>query len=191
MNDSSDDRKKVDELLEAISGGNSEAMNELMPLIYGELRRWAHIILSHERRNYTLRTTALVHEAYMRLSRSAFREWKNRSHFFHVAATVMRRILIQHARKRMSIKRGGEYEIVSMEEEDNIPDLGKDENLVRLDEALIKLEEVDKTLAEVVENRFFAGLTIEETAQVMGISPATVKRKWEHAKAWLLREMKR
>jgi RNA polymerase sigma factor (TIGR02999 family) len=191
MNDSSDDRKKIDELLEAIRGGNSEAMHELMPLIYDELRRWAHIILRHERQNHTLRTTALVHEAYMKLVGSAFRNWKNRIHFFRVAARVMRRILIQHARKRMSIKRGGGYEIVSMDEEDNIPDFRKDENLVRFDEALIKLEEVDKTLAEIVENRFFAGLTIEETAQVMDIAPATVKRKWKHAKAWLLREIKR
>lgn len=191
MYDSSDDRNRIDELLEAIGGGDSEALNELMPLIYGELRRQAHLILSRERPNHTLRTTALVHEAYIRLAGSDFRGWKNRSHFFHVAAKVMRRTLIQHARKRVSIKRGGGYRIVSIDDEGGIPDLGKEENLVRLDAALIRLEELDKTLAELVENRFFAGLTIEETAQVMDVSPATVKRKWELAKAWLLREMNR
>ncbi|MDQ3918740.1 MAG: sigma-70 family RNA polymerase sigma factor [Acidobacteriota bacterium] len=192
MNDSSGDRNKIDELLEAISGGSSEAIGELMPLIYGELRRQAHSILRRERQDHTLRTTALVHEAYIRLAGGTFRNWKNRSHFFHVAARVMRRVLIQHARKRLSIKRGGKYKIVPMEEEGGgVPDFGKDENLIRLDEALIKLEGVDKTLAGLVENRFFAGLTIDETAQVMNMSPATVKRKWELAKAWLLREIYR
>lgn len=191
MNDSSDNREKIDGLLEAYRGGDSEAMSELMPLVYDELRKRARSILRSERQGHTLQTTALVHEAYINLVGSSFRNWKNRKHFFRVAAIVMRHILIQYARKRVSLKRGGGREIVSTEEEDNIPNFEKEEDLVRLDEALKKLEQADKTLAEVVENRFFLGLTIEETTEVMNTSRETVKRKWKMAKARLYREMKR
>jgi RNA polymerase sigma factor (TIGR02999 family) len=191
MDDSSDDTEKIDTLLEAARGGDSEAMRELMPLVYDELRKRARSILSNERRKLTLQTTALVHEAYINLAKSSFRNWEDRTHFFRVAARVMRNILTERARKRLSLKGGGEYEIVSTDGDDDIPDFERDEDLVRLNEALIKLEKADKTLAEVVEQRFFLGLTIEKTAEVMNISPATVKRNWARAKAWLFREMKR
>lgn len=198
MNDYPDNWKKIDELLKSLSDGDAEAMNRLMPLIYRELRRRAHAVLRRERSNHTLRTTALVNEYYIRIAGSDFHAWKNRIHFLRVAARVMRRILIQHLREKECLKRGGEVEIVSVEEDDDIPDFGKDErlillekdeNLILLEEVLVRLEKVNQTWAEVVEQRFYAGLTIEETAEVMNVSPATVKRKWKLAKAWLLREM--
>jgi RNA polymerase sigma factor (TIGR02999 family) len=189
MTDSSDNRKTIDELLEAIGGGDSEAMNELLPLIYDELRRLAHSKLRYKRESHALQTTTLVHEAYLKLVRRPSRDLKNRVYFFGAAATLMRDIIIQHMRNRRRLKRGGGHEHVDIDVE-HLP-ATKDKELILLDEALNELARVDKTLAVIVVNRYFAGLTVEETAKVMNISPATVKRKWELAKAWLAREMKR
>ena len=190
MTDSSDYRKKIDDLLEAISSGNSEAMDELVPLIYDELRRQAHSWLRYERAGQTLQTTALVHEAYINLVSRPARDWKNRAYFFSAAATLMRQILIQHIRSRRRLKRGGGSEPPDFDVE-HLPALARDKEWIQLDEALDKLARVNKTLADLVVNRYFAGLTIEETAEVMNIAPATVKRKWDIARAWLAREMRR
>ena len=186
MNDSSNRREQVDRLLEAIRNGNNEAMDELMPLIYDELRRLAHSRLRYERNDHTLRTTALVNEAYMRLVKSPSQDWKNRAYFFGAAARSMRQILIQHQRSRSRLKR-------SSDERQDV-EVGnivrrKDSMSVRLDEVLYELERVSKTQADIVEKHYFAGLTLEEIAEVMNISLSTVKRQWRHAKAWLRREM--
>ena len=190
MNDSSNGRAQLDRYLEAIRGGNSEAVNELMPFIYDELRRQAHRMLKHERQGHTLQTTALVHEAYINLVGSPSRDWENLEHFFNVAAKVMRHILVDHARRRCRLKRGGGC-VHEEIEFDKLPDTNNDEVLIRLHEALNRLQKIDKRQAEIVENRFFAGLTNEEIAKLMNISVTTVKRELRHAKAWLLREMKR
>jgi RNA polymerase sigma factor (TIGR02999 family) len=189
MTDPSDYKKKIDELLKAISGGDSEAMNELIPLIYDELRWLAHSKLKVHSESQTLRTTELVNEAYINMVSRRSQDWKNRAYFFCAAANLMRQILIQHMRNKERLKRGGGHE----QEDLNVEDLldTKDTELLQIHEALNDLERVDKTLAQIVVNRYFGGLTIEETAQVMNLSPATVKRKWEHAKAWLSRELKR
>jgi RNA polymerase sigma factor, sigma-70 family/RNA polymerase sigma factor, TIGR02999 family len=189
MADSSDNRKTIDDLFEAISDGDTEAKNELLPLIYDELRRQAHSRLRYKRESHTLQTTGLVHEAYINLVRKPAQDWKNRSYFFKATATLMRQILIQHMRNRRRLKRGGGHEHPDIDVE-QLP-ATRDKELLLLDEALSELERVDKTLAELVERRYFAGQSIEETAKDMNISPATVKRKWKHAKAWLKREMKR
>jgi RNA polymerase sigma factor (TIGR02999 family) len=194
MTDSSDNGKTIEELLEAIGGGDSEAMSELLPLIYDELRRLAHSKLRYKRESHTLQTNTLVHEAYLKLVRRPSQDLKNRVYFFGAAATLMRDIIIQHIRNRGRLKRGGGRGQSDFDVEHLIDNKGpatKDKELILLDEALNKLARVDKALAELVKNRYFAGLTIEETAKVMNIAPATVKRKWELAKAWLAREMKR
>jgi RNA polymerase sigma factor (TIGR02999 family) len=186
MDDSSNNREQVDRLLEAIRGGNDGALDELTPLIYDELRRLAHNRLRYERRGHTLRTTALVNEAYLMLVSSPSQNWKNRAYFFGAAARLMRQILIQHKRRRSCHKRReDEREDVDV---DNIPQT-KDRMLLRLDEALYELERVNKTQADIVEKHYFGGLTLEEIAEVMNISLSTVKRRWRHAKAWLRREM--
>ena len=186
MNESSNRREQVDRLLEAIRDGDNEAMDELMPLIYDELRRLAHNRLRYERNDHTLRTTALVNEAYVRLVRSPSQDWKNRAYFFGAAARSMRQILIQHRRSRSCLKRGSdERQDLDV---DNISQ-PKDGMLIRLDEALYELERVSKTQADIVEKHYFAGLTLEEVGEVMNISLSTVKRQWRHAKAWLRREM--
>lgn len=200
MNGSSDYGDKIQGLLDALRQNDSEAMSELMPLVYPGLRKQARRILSGEYGGRTLQTTELVHEAYLDMVEGSSQNWQNQTHFFRVAAVVMRHILIQHARKRMSLKRGGRHKIVSADDEDNVTDFEtaagvfdfeKEEDLVRLDAALDKLAAVDRTKAEIVEKRFFLGLTVEQTAEDMNISPPTVKRKWQLAKAWLYREMTR
>ena len=190
MNSSSNRREQIDRCMEAIRGGNSEAVNELIPFVYEELRKRAHNMLRNERQGHTLQTTALVHEAYINLIDSTSRDWENREHFFNLAANVMRNILVDHVRKRHRRKRGGDRIPVETEP-DELPDTRKDEVMIRLDEALDQLRKVDKRQADIVENRFFGGLTNEETAKVMNISETTVKRDWRHAQAWLAREMKR
>ena len=190
MNDSSIRREQVDRYLEAIRGGNSEALDELMPFIYDELRRQAHKMLRHERQGHTLQTTALVHEAYMRLADSSSKDWENREHFFNLAAKMMRNILVNHARRRACLKRGGGG-LPEKIELDDLPDTSRDEGLIRLDEALKRLRKLDERQADIVEYRFFAGLTNEEIAELMDISETTIKRELRHAKAWLRREMKR
>ena len=186
MSDSSNKREEVDRLLDAIRDGNNGAMDELMPLIYDELRKLAHSRLRREGQNHTLRTTALVNEAYLKLVKVPSQNWKNRAYFLGAAARLMRRILIQHYRDRNSQKHKNERVDVDV---DSISQT-KDKNLERLDEALNELERINKTQAEIVDKRYFAGLTLEEIAEVMNISLATVKRNWQAAKAWLKREMK-
>ena len=185
MDDSSDITEQVDRLLDAMRDGNNGAMDELMPLIYGPLRRLAHRRLKYERKDHTLRTTALVNEAYLRLVKTSSQNWKNRAYFLSAAATLMRQILIEHYRKRISDKRKNERADVDV---DNISQT-KDKIFERLNEALNELEKVNKTQAAIVEKRFFGGLTLEEIAEVMNISLSTVKRQYRHAKAWLKREM--
>jgi RNA polymerase sigma-70 factor, ECF subfamily len=176
--------KTVTALLEAWSKGDEAAREDLIPLVYDELRRVAARHLSRERRDHTLRATALVHETYLRLVEQKRARWRNRAHFFAVAAGLMRRILVDHARRHRATKRGGELRRVPLNE--GLVVAGSpDVELVALDEALEELSTFDPKLCRVVELRFFGGLSIEETAEVEGLSPATVKRNWNVAKAWL------
>ena len=170
--------------------GDREALDALTPLVYDELRRLAKSYLRRERPDHTLDGTALVHEAYMRLVDQRNVEWRNRNHFFALAAELIRRILVDHARARIAAKRGGANVKLSLDEA-LAPADEKDLNLLALDDALLALAKADPQQSRIVELRYFAGLTIEETADVMEISPATVKRDWTTAKAFLKREMLR
>lgn len=182
-------RGEITEMLKACSGGNREAMNKLVPLVYQELRRQAHRYLNRERSNHTLQTTALVHEAYLRLIEYHSIDWQNRAHFFGMAANMMRRILVNYAVSQNRLKRGGSGENLPLEEALTV--VAKDRNIdvLALDKALNKLELLDERQAQIVEFRFFSGLSIEETAEVLQISPATVKRDWNMAKSWLRSEL--
>jgi RNA polymerase sigma factor (TIGR02999 family) len=173
----------VTRLLQEWSTGNQQALEKLLPLIYNELRRLAHSFLNRERPGHTLQTTALVHEAYLKMVQRGS-PYQNRSHFFAIAAQAMRRILIDSARRHAAMKRGGPQENLSL---DDVPEVSLEPNtqLLALDEALNKLAEIDIGQSRVVELRYFGGLTIEETAEVMKKSPATVKREWAMARAWL------
>lgn len=173
----------------ACSGGNREAMDKLVPLVYEELHRQARRYLSRERRNHTLQTTALVHEAYIRLIEYQFVDWQNRAHFFGMAANMMRRILVNHAVSQNRLKRGGSDEKVPLEEGLCVAAEDRDVDLLALDKALNELATLDERQAQIVELRFFSGLSIEESAEVLKISPATVKRDWSMAKAWLRSEL--
>ena len=178
------DSENVTQLLLEWSGGNQQALEEMLPLIYDELRHLAHNFLYRERPGHTLQTTALVHEAYLRLVDQRDARWQNRAHFFAIAAQTMRRILIDSARKHIAEKRGGGGEKLSLAEVASIfsePDV----NLLALDEALTALAEIDPQQSRIIELRYFGGLTIEETAEVMKLSPATIKREWAMARAWL------
>jgi RNA polymerase sigma factor (TIGR02999 family) len=172
-------------------GGDREALHALVPIVYNELRDVAHRHLQRERPGHTLQSTALVHEAYLRLVDQVAPETQNRSHFVAIAARLMRQILVDYARGRAAKKRGQELRAdVNFEECPTLPNQpGSD--LVAVDDALNALTELDEQQARIVELRYFGGLTIEETAQVLEISPATVKRDWSMAKAWLAREMRR
>ncbi len=180
--------ESVTALLVDLSNGDRAAMERLAPLVYEELRRIARRHFRREPTDHTLQSTALVHEAYMRLVDQTGVQWRNRAHFFGVAAEMMRRILVDHARHRKAIKRGAGAVKLSLDDAIGIGER-RDLELVALDEALTALAALDPQQCRVVELRFFAGLSIEETAEVLGISPATVKRDWVTAKAWLLREM--
>jgi len=177
-------------LLKELSNGNKEVLAELVPMVYDELRRLASYYLRRERSDHTLQATALVHEAYLRLVDQRHVDWKNRNHFFGVAAQLMRRILLTHAREHHAAKRGGGMQKISLEDT-AIFSPERAEELVFLDELLIRLAALDPQQARIVEFRFFAGLSVEETAELMNISTATVKRDWAMAKAWLVREMNR
>jgi RNA polymerase sigma factor (TIGR02999 family) len=180
--------QNVTQLLIDWSKGDKEALDNLVPLVYEELRRQAARYLRHERAGHTLQTTALIHEAYLRLVDQRNVHWQNRAHFFGIAAQMMRRILVDHARTKKRAKRGGSDIRVSFSEATlKAPD--QDLDIVALDEALEHLAEIDEQQSKIVELRFFSGLTVEETAEVLGISPATVKRDWSMAKAWLHREI--
>jgi RNA polymerase sigma factor (TIGR02999 family) len=178
------DFENVNQLLRDWSKGNQQALEELLPLIYNELRQLAHNFLYRERPGHTLQTTALVHEAYLKLIDQRDARWQNRAHFFAIAAQAMRRILIDSARSHAAMKRGGPQEKLSLDE---VPDISLEPNtrLLALDEAMNRLAEIDPEQSRIVELRYFGGLTIEETAEVTNLSPATVKREWSMARAWL------
>jgi RNA polymerase sigma factor (TIGR02999 family) len=178
------------ELLRAWSQGDASALDRLIPLVYEELRRLARRYMRHERPDHTLQATALVNEAYLRLIDVHRVEWRNRAHFFAMAAQMMRRILVESARSRQRQKRGGGGVLVNLDDLQELPDL-KGHDLVALNDALSGLATFDARMSQVVELRFFGGLTVEETADVLKVSPETILRDWKTAKAWLLREIKR
>jgi RNA polymerase sigma factor (TIGR02999 family) len=178
----------VTKLLLDWGAGNRAALDALTPLVYDELRRLAGHYLRRERPDHTLQSTALVHEAYMRLIDQRNVRWQNRAQFFGLAAELIRRILVDHARAKQAAKRGGTAVKLTLDEALDAS-AGRDLDLVRLDDSLKALAEVDSQQSRIVELRYFAGLTIEETAEALDISPATVKRDWVVAKAWLRRQM--
>jgi RNA polymerase sigma-70 factor, ECF subfamily len=178
----------VTRLLLEWRGGDERALERLIPLVYGELRRLAGRYLKRERAGHTLETHDLIHEAFLRLIDQRQVDWRNRSHFFAIAAQMMRRILVDHARRRGYRKHGGDVRRLVL---DDVPDLAirRDTDLVALDEALTELAEVDGELAKIVELRFFGGLEHDEIAAALGVSNPTVRRRWRMAKAWLYRRL--
>lgn len=180
----------VTALLAEASAGRREALDRLIPIVYEELRQVAHRRLREERPDHTLNTTALVHEAYLKLVDIKRVEWRDRVHFFGVAASAMRRILIDHARTRNRAKRGGPQQTQVPLDAALAVSEDQDEHLIALDDALARLEAENARHGRVVECRFFAGLTLEETAEVLGTSLATVKRDWVFCRAWLNRELR-
>lgn len=180
----------ISQLLVEWSEGDRAALDRLMPLVYDELRRLARSYLRRERPDHTLQATALVHEAYMRLIDQHSVSWQNRAHFFGIASQMMRRILVNHALARATAKRGGHAEKLALDEA-IVVDGERQIDLVVLDDALKELEAADARQCRIVELRFFGGLSIEETAEVLKLSPATVKREWNTAKLWLRRRIAR
>jgi RNA polymerase sigma factor (TIGR02999 family) len=180
---------EVTDLLLELKRGNKEAEGRLIPLVYKELRRIAGTYLRRESPQHSLQPTALVHEAYMRLTEIREIDWQNRSHFFAVSATIMRRILVDHARASQARKRGSGWDAVSLNEA-LLPSPERAPEILALDEALTKLELLDERQSKIVELRFFAGMSEEETGDALGISSRTVKRDWRIAKAWLFKELK-
>src|SRR5438874_4548704 len=178
----------VTELLIEWSNGDKAALDKLMPLIHEELRRLAHHYISHERPGHTLQTTALVNEAYLRLVNRKGVHWQNRAHFFAIAATLMRSLLVDHARSHAYAKRGGDARKITIDEA-MIVSQERAAEVVALDDVLKQLANFDPQQSRIVELRFFGGLTIDETAEVLGLSPATIKREWSTARAWLYREL--
>ncbi len=178
----------VTQILREVSDGDKDAPARLMPLVYDELRRLAGHYLRQERPDHTLQPTALVHEAYLKLIDQTRVDWQNRAHFFGVAAQSMRRILVDHARRHQASKRGGPQQKLTLDEAVDYTQ-PHDVDLVRLDDALKALAKLDERQSRIVELRFFGGLTIEETAEALHVSPATVKVDWSMAKAWLRREI--
>ena len=200
----------VTRLLVQWSGGSEAALGELTALLYRELRSLAQRHLRRERPNHTIQRTALVHEAFVRLVSQQSVDWRSRAHFFALASTLMRRILVDHARARLSSKRGGGTPVLSLDELTAPPDeadpsgpaeveciseqgdgADSDEDITAIDEALTRLAAIDNRQVQIVQMRYFGGLTIEETAQALEISDATVKREWALARAWLKRELSR
>ena len=180
--------KEISQLLGEWSGGDREALDALMPMVYDELRKLAHRYMARERGANTLQTTVLVNEVYLRLINERGMKWQNRSHFFAVAAQLMRFILVDYARQHARQKRGGDAQQVTLDEamivtEDNATEM------LALDEALAKLAAFDKRKSRIAEMRFFAGLTVDETAEVLSVSPETVMRDWRLARAWLRNEL--
>jgi RNA polymerase sigma factor (TIGR02999 family) len=181
--------ENVTKLLQQSNRGNREALDQLLPIVYDELRRVARHQLSKERANHTLQATALVNEAYMKLIDQHSVDWQNRAHFFSIAAETMRRILVNHAVERNAQKRGGGMTLLSLDDEIDFIHQ-RDLDMLALDDSLKRLEEFDPTQAKIVELKFFGGMTNEEIASVMGVSDSTVKREWRMAKAWLSARMK-
>jgi RNA polymerase sigma-70 factor, ECF subfamily len=180
--------QEVTQLLVAWRNGDQNARDELMPLVYQELHRLAHQYMSRERPGHTLQTSALVNEAFLRLADQRDVQWQNRAHFIGIAGQMMRRILVDYARNRGYAKRGGGALQVSLDEELIVSE-ERSAEVVALDDALQSLARLDERKSQLVELRFFGGLSIEETAEVLGVSPGTVMRDWTLAKAWLRREM--
>lgn len=183
-------KHNITEILRQWSGGKQEALDELMPLVYAELHRQAAQYLRRERQDHTLQTTALINEAYLKLIDQRHVNWESRTHFFAIAAQAMRRILVDYAKTRNREKRGGSAENLPLEEALQVQ--AKEEksvDLIALDKALMRLAAIDKQQARVVELRYFADLSLEETAEALHISRATAARDWSMAKAWLLREL--
>lgn len=181
--------ERINELLLNWGQGDQGAREALIPLVYDELRRLARRHLRAERPDHTLQSAALVNEAYLRLIHQDQPHWQNRAHFFGVAAQIMRHILVDHARNRAAAKRGAGAPRLSLDAEVALPQ-GREMDLVALDDALNRLASLDSKQSRIVELRFFGGLSIEETSVVLGVSPATVKREWATARAWLQREMR-
>ena len=182
---------EVTRLLVDWQNGSAEALDQLMPLVYSELRAIANRYLSRERNDHTLQSTSLVHEAYVRLVDQRHVQWQNRAHFLGIAAKMMRRILVDHARHEHRLKRGGPLPSLSLDAADAVATPVREIDLLALDEALDRLAVIDAQQSRLVELRFFSGLTIEEAAVALGVSAGTVKREWSTAKAWLFREMSR
>jgi RNA polymerase sigma factor (TIGR02999 family) len=180
--------ESVTRLLVDASAGKQDAVNALFPIVYAEMRRLAASYLRRERPGHTLQSTALVHEAYLRLINQKV-SWQNRAHFLGIAAQTMRRILLDHAKRRIAAKRGG-GQLTLRIDESVIAGKGRDLNLIALDKALSELEKIDPIRSRIVEMRFFGGLSNEEAAEVLGVSAPTVQRQWAGARAWLFQAMK-
>ena len=178
----------VTRILNAIEQGDARAADELLPLVYEQLRHLAAAKLSHERPGQTLQATALVHEAYIRLVGPEAQNWSGRTHFFAAAAEAMRRILIDNARRKQRLKRGGDQKKVDLDDAELAHDVPCDD-VIALDEALIKLAKMDKVKADLVKLRYFAGLTLEQAAGVLNLPERTAKRYWAHARAWLYQQI--
>lgn len=189
MEESGENSINVTQMLKQWSGGNTDVLDDLMPLVYDELRRQASRYLRKERIGHTLQTTALIHEAYIKLIDQKSVEWQNRAHFFAIASVAMRRILVDHARERHRSKRGGAAENLPLDEALQISSNEKSIDLIALDEALNRLAKFDARQARVVELRYFSGLSNDEAAEVLGVSNATVRLDWNMAKAWLKQEI--
>jgi RNA polymerase sigma factor (TIGR02999 family) len=180
--------QSITQLLIEWRDGDQTALDRLIPLVHQELRRLAHHYLKQERREHTLQTTALVNEAYLKLVDHKGMHWQNRNHFFAVAAQAMRRILVDHARTRDALKRGGGLAMTNLDEAATVADTQAADLLV-LNDALDQLAQLDARKSRIVELRYFGGMTLEETAEVVGLSPTTVNREWKRAKTWLLKTM--
>lgn len=191
MNASSLSQKEITAMLRAWGGGEREASEELVRAVYNELRRQARYHLRREQANHSLQTSALINEAYIKLVEQRAVKWESRTHFFALAAEMMRRILVDHAKTKYRKKRGGKLENLPLDAALTVATDERDVDLIALDEALTRLAEIDRQQEKIVELRYFSGLSIEETARVLAISPATVKRDWAMAKAWLRRELTR
>ena len=187
----STDPKKITQLLDSIRTGNRESMNELYQAVYPKMRLMAQARMRGERSNHTLQPTALVHEAYLRLFRENGIDWQDRKHFFAVAARVMREILVDHAREKRALKRGGKDAIRVEFDDTRLSGPGIQNDIEALDDALKQLEKSDPRQSQIVELRYFAGLEIEEIAETLEISASTVKREWAAAKLWLYRELRK
>jgi RNA polymerase sigma factor (TIGR02999 family) len=186
---------EITALIRAWGDGDQTALDRLTPLVYGELRRMARRYMRSQRAGQTLQTTALVHEAYLHLIESKSAEWRDRARFFAVSAQIMRRILIDAARARAAQKRGGGVQRVDHSTAINLDEIagftpGRETELLGLEEAMIRLEQMDARKAKVIEFRFFGGLSVEETAEVLKVSPQTVMRDWRLARVWLARELR-
>jgi len=181
---------EITEMLREWSSGKREALDRLLPLVYAELHAQAARYLRRERADHTLQTTALIHEAYLKLIDQRNVHWQSRAHFFAIAAQVMRRILVDYARSKHREKRGGADVKTSLDEATMIAAEGRGVDLIALDSALTKLAQMDEQKAKIVELRYFSGLSVIETAMVLGVTPKTIERNWTMAKAWLHRELK-